>query len=68
MEYVGPVEVDAGGLLLDGPLRDRPRIAVIRRTATGDWTLPKGHLEDGETLEQAAQREVLEETGYAADA
>lgn len=27
------------------------------------WSLPKGHIEDGETAEQAAVREVEEETG-----
>jgi 8-oxo-dGTP pyrophosphatase MutT (NUDIX family) len=27
------------------------------------WSLPKGHVEDGETVEQAAVREVAEETG-----
>ena len=30
------------------------------------WSLPKGHLEDGETAEQAAVREVAEETGIDA--
>ena len=29
----------------------------------GHWDLPKGKLEEGETLEQAAMREVREETG-----
>jgi 8-oxo-dGTP diphosphatase len=29
----------------------------------GQWTLPKGHLHDGESEEAAAAREVLEETG-----
>jgi 8-oxo-dGTP pyrophosphatase MutT (NUDIX family) len=29
------------------------------------WVLPKGHIEQGETREQAAVREVQEETGYA---
>ncbi len=27
------------------------------------WSLPKGHIEDGETAEQAAVREIEEETG-----
>jgi len=27
------------------------------------WSFPKGHLEDGETVEDAAVREVSEETG-----
>lgn len=31
----------------------------------GKWGLPKGHLEHGETLEQAALREVKEETGLS---
>lgn len=29
----------------------------------GRWTIPKGHVEEGETLEQTAIREVGEETG-----
>lgn len=28
------------------------------------WSYPKGHMEAGETAEQATRREVLEETGY----
>lgn len=30
------------------------------------WILPKGHIEPGETAEQTAVRELLEETGVAA--
>ncbi len=29
----------------------------------GRWTIPKGHIEEGETARQAAQREIREETG-----
>lgn len=36
---------------------------VLVRSRTGEWGLPKGHLEAGETEAQAAVREVLEETG-----
>jgi 8-oxo-dGTP pyrophosphatase MutT (NUDIX family) len=38
-------------------------ILVIHRPRYDDWTLPKGKVEAGETDEQAAAREVREETG-----
>lgn len=48
----------AGGVVVqDG------RVAVVHRPRYDDWTLPKGKLDPGETFEQAALREVLEETG-----
>jgi len=60
-------ETSAGGFVLaaDGS----PRIAVIGRRNRGgriDWCVPKGHLEGDETKEQAAIREIAEETGLEA--
>jgi len=40
-----------------------PEIAVIHRPKYGDWSLPKGKLDPGETPVIAAVREVGEETG-----
>lgn len=61
-------ETSAGGFVLaaDGS----PRIAVIGRRNRGgriDWCVPKGHLEGDETKEQAAIREIAEETGLEAE-
>lgn len=55
----------AGGLLWDNAA-ERTRIAVIRRLRYDDWSLPKGKLKEGERWEEAALREVEEETGYRA--
>jgi 8-oxo-dGTP pyrophosphatase MutT (NUDIX family) len=42
-------------------------VLVIHRPRYQDWTLPKGKLEPGESVEDGASREVLEETGFRVD-
>jgi ADP-ribose pyrophosphatase YjhB (NUDIX family) len=49
----------AGGVVR----RDDGKIAVVHRDRYDDWSLPKGKLDPGETWEDAALREVREETG-----
>ena len=39
---------------------------AVQRARHGDWSLPKGHIEAGESREEAAIREVKEETGIEA--
>ncbi|HEX9050037.1 MAG TPA: NUDIX hydrolase [Anaeromyxobacter sp.] len=41
-----------------------PRIAVVHRTKRDDWSLPKGKLDAGEGWQEAARREIGEETGW----
>ncbi len=53
--------VQAGGIVV---WRDR---VVLRRTAVGEWVFPKGWIDPGETAEQAAVREVREETGLRSE-
>ena len=56
-DEAGPATPQAGAVVL---VRDK---VALRLAADGTWVLPKGHLEQGETLEQAAAREVAEEMG-----
>ena len=53
----------AGGIVIRSVSSGRFEVACIYREARGDWTFPKGKLDKGETFEQAALREVWEETG-----
>ncbi len=39
------------------------KVLVVHRPRYDDWSLPKGHVKNGETWPQAALREVYEETG-----
>ena len=53
----------AGGVVVrDG------RVAVVHRPRYDDWSFPKGKLDQGESFERAALREVEEETGLRCEA
>ena len=51
----------AGGIVTR---RDAPLVAVVRLRKRDHWVLPKGKLDPGETARDAAEREVVEETGH----
>ncbi len=53
-------EITAGGIVFHG---DR---VLVLKNLKGAWVFPKGHVELGESHEQAALREVLEESGVHA--
>jgi len=50
-------EESAGGVVF---IKDQ--VVILQRRSNNNWILPKGHLENGETHEEAAVREVFEET------
>jgi 8-oxo-dGTP pyrophosphatase MutT (NUDIX family) len=56
-------ETSAGGLVVDHAAGTAAVIGRLDRRGRLLWSLPKGHIEVGETAEQAAVREVEEETG-----
>src|SRR4029077_7477710 len=60
-EYPETPLVGVGAIIIDGD-----RVALVKRgraPLAGQWSIPGGLLEVGETLRAAAQREVREETG-----
>jgi 8-oxo-(d)GTP phosphatase len=56
-----PIKASGGVVLRSGS--GGPEILVVHRKRYDDWSLPKGKDEPGETPEEAALREVIEETG-----
>lgn len=53
-------EISSGGIIVFG------NTILLLRKYNGDWVLPKGKVEDGESMMQAAIREVYEEAGVKA--
>jgi 8-oxo-dGTP pyrophosphatase MutT (NUDIX family) len=50
----------AGGVVVN-----QDRVLILHRPSASDIRLPKGEIEAGESAQEAALREVSEETGYA---
>lgn len=51
--------IKAGCFLVDV---NNKKIALVYREKHNDWSFPKGHMENGETIEECAVRETAEET------
>jgi 8-oxo-dGTP diphosphatase len=68
MSKAAPAEVAAAGGLVTRPgtgdATGAVEVVLVHRPKYDDWTFPKGKVEKGETDEQAATREVREETGF----
>jgi ADP-ribose pyrophosphatase YjhB (NUDIX family) len=57
-------EPTAGGIIFRRRSADSGNIEILLiADSKGRWTIPKGHIEEGETARQTAEREVREETG-----
>jgi 8-oxo-dGTP diphosphatase len=67
-EYPDAPIAGVGAVIVAADAAQEPKVLLIRRAQEplkGEWSLPGGAVELGETLEEAARREALEETGLA---
>lgn len=56
-------EPTAGGIVYRLKGKERSVEILLIADSKGRWTIPKGHIEEGETPRQTAEREIQEETG-----
>lgn len=57
-------EPTAGGIVFRRDPKDVAKIQILLlQDSKNRWTIPKGHIEEGESPRQAAEREIREETG-----
>jgi ADP-ribose pyrophosphatase YjhB (NUDIX family) len=58
----GELLVGCSAVIFD---ESRKKVLLTRRADNGEWCLPSGHMEPGESAEEACAREVIEETGLS---
>lgn len=56
-------EPTAGGVVFRRNPKNRQVEILLIQDARDRWTIPKGHIEEGESAKQTAEREIKEETG-----
>ena len=57
-------EISCGAVIFK-LVNDAPLFLLVHSKSNGNWGFAKGHIEDGESEEETARREILEETGLA---
>ena len=57
---LGKISIGCSAVIFDDV---RKKILLTKRSDNGQWCLPSGRIEPGESVSEACQREVLEETG-----
>ncbi len=56
-------EPTAGGIIFRRSAKTNELEILLIQDAKDRWTIPKGHIEEGETSKETAEREIREETG-----
>lgn len=56
-------EPTSGGMVFRRNSKNKAIEILLIQDAKDRWTIPKGHIEEGETAKQTAEREIREETG-----
>lgn len=56
-------EISAGGVIWRRQADDRIEVVLVQPAGRDTWVLPKGHVEAGEAIKDAAVREACEESG-----
>ena len=62
MQYAMNYEKSCGAIVYR-KYHGNTEILLVRSIKSGHWSFPKGHVEEGETEEETARREIKEETG-----
>jgi 8-oxo-dGTP pyrophosphatase MutT (NUDIX family) len=64
--HAAAIKAHSAGGLVAAVIDGQPQLLLIKNSFDHKWTIPKGHIDPGENAEQAAVREIREETGVEA--